>query len=909
MIASRKIYSFAASCVAGVVFSLCALLAAESHAADTLKLEKGDHVVLIGNTLAERQQYFGNFETLLHSRFPELELVVRDLGWSADEVALRPRSLDFKDHGDTLEGLKADVVLAFFGFNESFGGDAGLEKFQKNLDAFITETTGTNYNGKSPARLALISPIAHENLGNKNITDGKKNNENIKKYTDAMAAAAKKHGIVFVDLFTPSQKAMEKADQKLTINGIHLNEHGDAIVAKMIDTGLFGARPAAADKVDLAKLKAEVNEKNKQFFYDHRTVNGYYVYGGRKAPYGVVNFPAEFARLRTMIDNREKRVWAVAQGKSVPAEIDDSNLPELKDVKTNFKNPIVLTSPEESQSKMTLPEGYEVNLFASEVDFPDLQKPVAMTFDTKGRLWVTACPSYPHYSPGIPANDKILIFEDTNGDGKADTQKVFADGLYLPIGLELGFGKVFVSEEPNLMVMEDTNGDDKADKRELIMHGFDSGDSHHACHMFVWEPGMALHFQEGTFLHTQIETPYGPVRSHNAAVYRFEPQTWKLDNYISYPFANPWGHYFDRWGQDFLADASGGANYYATAFSGDVDYPNKHPSMRQFLKKEWRPTAGCELVSSHNFPEDVQGDYLLNNCIGFQGTMQHRMREEGSGFAADAIDPLLRSSDPNFRPVALQFGPDGALYVIDWFNPLIGHMQHSIRDPNRDHSHGRIWRITYKGNPLVTPPKIAGESIPKLLDLLKVYENRTRYRTRTELSSRKPEEVMAALDVWISGLDKNDPDYQHNLLEALWVRQMHNTPDQKLLEMLLKSPDYRARAATTRVLCYWRDRINNPLDLLEAQANDENPRVRLEAIRALSFFKGKDVDRAREILVGTLVHPQDPYLDYTFKESNSTLEQRAEGIDPLAELMKKEVKGKKKVEKSEKLNDYFTVQR
>src|SRR3954471_21970102 len=159
MIASRKIYSFAASCMAGVVLSLCALLAAESRAADTLKLEKGDHVVLIGNTLAERQQYFGNFETLLHSRFPELELVVRDLGWSADEIALRPRSLDFKDHGDTLEGLKADVVLAFFGFNESFGGEAGLEKFKNNLDAFIKETTSTNYNGKNPPRLALISPI------------------------------------------------------------------------------------------------------------------------------------------------------------------------------------------------------------------------------------------------------------------------------------------------------------------------------------------------------------------------------------------------------------------------------------------------------------------------------------------------------------------------------------------------------------------------------------------------------------------------------------------------------------------------------------------------------------------------------------------------------------------------------
>jgi hypothetical protein len=478
--------------------------------------------------------------------------------------------------------------------------------------------------------------------------------------------------------------------------------------------------------------------------------------------------------------------------------------------------------------------------------------------------------------------------------------------LYLPIGLELGYGKVFVSEQPNLMVLEDTNGDDKADKRELILHGFDSADSHHACHAFTWDPGMALHFQEGTFLHTQIETPYGPVRGHNANIYRFEPRTWKLDNYVSYPFANPWGHYFDRWGQDFVADASGGANYYATAFSGDVDYPNKHGSLQQFLKKQWRPTAGCELVSSRNFPDEAQGDYLLNNVIGFQGTLQYKLREEGSGFAADPVEPsLLRSSDPNYRPVALQFGPDGALYVIDWFNPLIGHMQHSIRDPNRDHSHGRIWRITYKNRPLVAAPKIAGETIPKLLDLLKEYEDRTRYRVRRELSERKTEDVMTALDQWISGLDKSDANYEHNMLEALWVRQQHNTPDQKLLEMVLKSPDYRARAAATRVLCYWRDRINEPLKLLEQQVNDDHPRVRLEAIRALSFFRGKDADPARQIAVASLVLPQDSYLEYTWKETDSTLEKRARGEDSLEVLREKGGKGKGKIEKSDKLNDYY----
>src|SRR5206468_5502097 len=129
-----------------------------------LTLQKGDHVVLIGNTLAERMQYFGNFETLLHSRFPELELVVRDLGWSADELMLRPRSQNFKDHGHTLEDHKADVILAFFGFNESFGGQRGLAKFEEDLEKFITETLAAKYNGTSSPQVVLFTPVAHENI-------------------------------------------------------------------------------------------------------------------------------------------------------------------------------------------------------------------------------------------------------------------------------------------------------------------------------------------------------------------------------------------------------------------------------------------------------------------------------------------------------------------------------------------------------------------------------------------------------------------------------------------------------------------------------------------------------------------------------------------------------------------------
>ena len=210
-----------------------------------LVLRKGDRIILIGNTFAERMQYFGHFETLLHARFPEHELVVHNLGYSADELALRPRQAHFNDHGHTLKDEKPDVLIAAFGFNESFAGPAGLAKFKKDLESFINTSTTTKYNGKEAPRLVLFSPIAHEDLKNPHITDGKKNNVDIELYSRAMEELAAKHGVVFVDLFHPSKQLYESSDQPLTINGIHLSDAGYKRLAPYMDKALFGTTPSS----------------------------------------------------------------------------------------------------------------------------------------------------------------------------------------------------------------------------------------------------------------------------------------------------------------------------------------------------------------------------------------------------------------------------------------------------------------------------------------------------------------------------------------------------------------------------------------------------------------------------------------------------------------------------------------
>lgn len=874
----------------------CALaltLATHSLAAEPARLELQPHyhVVFVGNTLAERMQYFGNFETLLHERFPRHELYVRNLGWSADELTIRLRSQGFHDHGSNLADHAPDVVIAMFGFNESFAGPAGIAKFEKDLAAFVKDPfsidrytspggewdkaggANTAAGGTKPVRrVVLVSPTAHENLKQPGLPDGAATNRHLALYTAAMRKVAAEQGAVFVDLFTPSLAAMAKADRRWTINGIHMNAHGDAEMAKLLDEALFGARSAEAT-VDRAKLLAAVNEKNLQFFYDHRGVNGCYIYGGRKNPYGTVNFPAEFKKLRAMTAVRDRRIWNVAQGKPVPDAIDDSGTGEVPAVATNVKPEALApaTTPAESLALMELEDGYEVNLFASEVEFPNLANPVQMAFDAKGRLWIATMPCYPQYFPGTPVNDKILIYEDTDGDGKADRETVFADGLHLPTGLEIADGGCYVAQEPNLLFLEDTDGDDRADIRTIVLDGFDSADSHHAIGAFACDPAGGLLMMEGTFHQTAVETAHGPKRCSNAGIFRYDRRREQFDVFVSYGFANPWGQTFDRWGQYFVADASGGANYFGTAFSGDIDYPHKHGGLKQFLQKQWRPTSGCEFVSSRQFPGDAQGNYLLNNCIGFQGVLQYKMREDGSGFAADPVDPLLKSNDRNFRPVDLEFGADGCLYLVDWYNPLVGHMQHSLRDPNRDHAHGRIWRVKAKDRPLVVPTKIAGEPVAKLLDALEVYEDRTRYRARAELRARPAAEVIPATEAWIAGLDAKDPELPHHLVEALWVFQAQDVVNEPLLDRVLASPEPKARAAAVRVLSFWRERAGDAYGRLRKAVADEHPLVRLEAVRALSFFRDQE---ALNIAIESLVMPQDDYLSYVFNETVKTLSRR-----------------------------------
>jgi putative heme-binding domain-containing protein len=521
-------------------------------------------------------------------------------------------------------------------------------------------------------------------------------------------------------------------------------------------------------------------------------------------------------------------------------------------------------SAQDAIHDMTVPFGLRVEVFADEAQFPELVNPVQMAWDTKGRLWVAAWRTYPHWKPGEPMDDKLLVLEDVDGDGRADTCKTFAGDLHNPTGFEFWMGGVLVANAPDLLFLEDTDGDDVADRRERLLGGLSSGDTHHSANSFVIGPDGALYFQEGTFHMSQVESVYGPVRCRDGCVWRFEPRTFRVERYIPYNFANPHGHVFDRWGQDFMTDGTMNSNYYALAFSGHVSEPDKHSGYFTFFTQNTRPAAATELLVSAHFSPEFQDDYLIANVIGRQGILRYQVIDDGSGFTAVEKEPLVMSSDPNFRPADIEVGPDGAVYFTDWQNPLIGHMQHHLRDPSRDQSHGRVYRIRDEVRPLLEPDVIAGRPVRELLGLLESESDRVRYRARIELSSHEAGRVVPAVRKWLAALDPGDPGHVHHRLEGLWLQQQFDVLDAPLLVELLGAEDPRVRAAATRVLRGMRHRAKGALALLRERILDADPRVRLEAVVALSFFQEP---RAAEIALLALGQPRDRFLDYATSET------------------------------------------
>ncbi len=896
-----------------VIIALVLSQCSKPSATDFIVPAKNSHILLIGNNLGSRMMDFGHFETEMHVRFPDSTLFIRNMCDGGNTPGFRPHSgrnspwafpgaekfqtelahpSGSEGHFETpdqwLTRLKADIILAFFGYSESFQGADGVENYKAELEAFIKHTLDQNYNGKGAVQLAIISPIAFEDLSDRyDLPDGKRENQNLALYTAAMKEVARKYNVRFADVFSTSLNWYNGAAAPFTIDGFQLTDQGYRQFATVLVDEVFGPAPeVASSNRDI--VHQAVMEKNWMWHNDYKIPNGVHVFGRRYEPFGPDNYPAELAKIREMTAIRDTAIWMAAKGTTLDLKAADARTTVLPAVETNY-NPKANGSlrylyGEEALSKFKMAPGYKIELFASEHEFSDLANPVQLSFDNKGRLWIATMPTYPHYRPGDgKPNDKIIILDDTDHDGKADKQITFADSLHLPVGFELAPEGVYVSQGTNLVLLTDTDGDDQADRKEILLSGFDDHDTHHAHSAYTTDPSGAIYMAEGVFLHTNVETPYGPVRATNGGFYRYNAQRRYLERTAQLSIPNPWGIAFDDWGQPIFAETSGPDVRWMLPGTVKPRYGvATHKSFNLVEDKHRvRPTSGLEFVSSRHFPDEVQGDFLINNTIGFLGTKMHTFEDDGTGFKSRHRLDLLQSDDRNFRPVDMEFAPDGSLYVVDWHNILIGHMQHNARDPLRDHVHGRIYRVTYPSRPLVEPAKIAGASIEVLLENLKLPEYRTRYRTLRELRGRKPEEVLSKLSQWVAALNIEDESYDYNMVQALWVSWGLNRIDKNVLHQVLQSKDFHARAAGVRALRYNGHQVANQVELLTKAAADEHGRVRLEAIVAASWL---DRENGQAILEEAGKHPLDEWMIHAYETAQAHLEgknveeKREEGV-------------------------------
>jgi len=512
--------------------------------------------------------------------------------------------------------------------------------------------------------------------------------------------------------------------------------------------------------------------------------------------------------------------------------------------------------PEVARRLMQLPDGFEVQLVASE---PTVINPIQINFDSRGRLYVLCVPRYPQILPGQAPNDYVVMLDDFDKSGKAQRSRVVVDGLMVPTGMIPGDGGVYVGQAEALLHFRETKADTKFQKR-MLLTGFGTADTHHTLNTFRWGPDGSLYFNQGVYIHSTVETPHGPRQLFGGAIWQLRTDRLKLEVYDrSILPNNTWGHAFDAWGQSFIASAWPGAL--------NVVLPDSplQKTTQQELVPPLKMTqvggdrhCGLEIVSGRHLPDDWQGNLLTGDFLSHR-VYRYALNDDGQRYHAKPLPPLIVSKHRKFRPIDIKMGPDGAIYIADLYQQIIQHNQVDFRDPRRDHTRGRIWRVVRKDRPLLDVPKLADASINELLDQLKAPEQWTRLHAKLTLAERDRKAVAPALVKWVRDLDAKDVDMPRHLLEALWTCQAIDHVDIELLARTLRSDDARVRAAATRILGVWNDRVPDALRTLSIQVVDGSPRVRLESLQALARMPSAE---AVQVGMRALDHPVDAFLEF-----------------------------------------------
>ncbi|NND98890.1 MAG: c-type cytochrome [Pirellulaceae bacterium] len=830
---------------------------ADNDAAAAFQLEDGDRVVLLGDGLIEQEQYAGWIEVMFTTAFADRDVTFRNLGWSADTPAgdsrfglsLLQAGREGDDEGwkqlvKQIELTKPTVVVFGYGMASSLeGGSEGIDQYKSDFERLI----GAIENVSPQAKFVFLSPISR--------LDDSPHNDTIEAYADATEQIAATHGKVFVDLTSVAMSPELRKDP------IHLNDAGYRIAAAEIQQQL-SLQSNWQTSPQTEALREVIVRKGQWWFHRSRPANMAYVFGFRKHEQG--QNAVEIPKFDTLVIEEEKRI-------ALLRALQVANIEKVKpQIESRYAKFTKQPTPE-----FSVGDELEVTLWAEN---PQLNKPIQMNFDPQGRLWVASSEAYPMIEVGQSPPDKVLILEDTTGDGRADKSTVFADGLLIPTGVQPGDGGCYVAQSTDLLFLKDTDGDSKADVKTRVLSGFGTEDTHHNLHTLRWGPDGRLYMNQSVYTRTDTETPRGVVRLKGGGGFRYNPKSMRMQIFFR-GLWNSWGHQFDAYGQSFLTDGAGFAGI-GYAFPGAAFNPA--PKTRRVL----------DLISPGNYPKFASAEIIQGDAFGpqWQGSIvtcdfranrvtRFSVMDQGAGFVTKQEDDLLRTSAATFRPIDVKQGPDGALYIADWSNPIINHGEVDFRDERRDRWHGRIWRVRWKGAAKRSIEDLTQLTSAQLMERLKSNDRYTRDQSRRVLIERG-EDLSAVLADWIATQSDN-----HARLEGIWLGQATDTGNLFEIAKNVFASDAKVDAAITRVVSDWADpngdtehplSYDDALEFFRQGVEHQHPRVRLESIRGLGKL---GTLQAATTALTALDHPRDRFIDFALATTVDDL------VDPLMEAL------------------------
>ncbi|MBI4600410.1 MAG: HEAT repeat domain-containing protein [Planctomycetes bacterium] len=493
-------------------------------------------------------------------------------------------------------------------------------------------------------------------------------------------------------------------------------------------------------------------------------------------------------------------------------------------------------SPEDERRSFRLPPGFEAQLVAAE---PEIQKPMNLAFDARGRLWVTDTVEYPYAAPlDRPGRDTLKVLEDSDADGRAERVTTFAEGLNIPIGIYPLRDGAIAWSIPNIWRFFDHDGDGVADERRKLYgplgferdtHGLHNAFRRHfdgwlyACHGFANESTVA-----GADGHT--------VHMVSGNTYRMRLDGSRLEQF-TWGQVNPFGMAMDPLGNLFTCDCHSRPIYQLLRDGQYPGFGKPHdglgfaPEMMEHLHGS-TANAGAAFYTGDNFPEDLRGNIFTGN-VWTSRINRDSLHYEGTTALAREEPDLVATTDPWFRPVDLQVAPDGTLYVADFYNRIIGHYEVRLDHPGRDRRRGRIWRILYRGDAAGTrpprrPPDLSRAAVAQLIETLGHPVQTARTLATDELVDRAGqaavEPARKALAASPSGAVRS---------HALWVLERLGALAKEELERAAKDPDRAVMVHAMRVLSERKTWDGRHRGLALAGLGDADPFVRRAAADAL----------------------------------------------------------------------------